>query len=306
LCDQTDSADTAMRIEKRDMASAFVIREIRDDDLAEVVALLCQGFPRRTPEYWRAGLQRLATRERPPYTEKYGYVLATEDALGGVVLTIASDHEDGLKRQVFINISSWCAQPSFWGAPARELYRHACRRQDVTYTNLSAAAHTIKTITSFGFQEWTSGQMVAVGLKWDRSSLRKLHFLTLNEAKSIGISSAEARLLADHEDFGCLAFCLETPNGLFPFVFVRRRIKGFVPCAQLIYCRNLGDLVEHGPAISMWLAIRGFPFMIIDASAMINGLTGCYFPGKARKYFKGPQPLKAVDHSYSEMVIFGF
>ena len=46
--------------------------------------------------------------------------------------------------------------------------------------------------------------------------------------------------------------------------------------------------------------------MIIDASAAINGLTGYYFPGKARKYFKGPQPLKAVDYSYSEMVIFGF
>ena len=48
------------------MTAAFEIREIGDDDLAEVVALLCEGFPRRTPEYWRTGLQKLANRERPP------------------------------------------------------------------------------------------------------------------------------------------------------------------------------------------------------------------------------------------------
>jgi hypothetical protein len=47
------------------MTAAFEIREIGDGDLAEVVALLCEGFPRRTPEYWRTGLQKLANRERP-------------------------------------------------------------------------------------------------------------------------------------------------------------------------------------------------------------------------------------------------
>ncbi len=88
------------------MTAAFEIREIGDDDLAEVVALLCEGFPRRTPEYWRTGLQKLANRERPPDTEKYGYVLTTGNELRGVVLTIPSVHENGSERHVFINISS--------------------------------------------------------------------------------------------------------------------------------------------------------------------------------------------------------
>jgi hypothetical protein len=288
------------------MTNAFAIREIADGDLPEVISLLCEGFPSRTPEYWRTGLQRLAKRERPPDTEKYGYVLVAQNALRGVVLTIPSLHHDGSSHQVFINISSWYAQPSFRGTPAKELYRHASRRQDVTYTNLSAAAHTIKTITSFGFEEWTAGQMVALGLKRDRSSLKQLRILTLAEAKGIGISLDESRVLADHADFGCLTFCLETANGLSPFIFVRRRIKAFVPCAQLIYCRNISDLIDHGRAISMWLAKRGFPLMIIDASGPIDGLTGHYVYGKASKYFKGPRPLKASDHSYSEMVFLGF
>jgi hypothetical protein len=70
------------------MTAAFEIREVGDDDLAEVVALLCEGFPRRTPEYWRTGLQKLANRERPPDTDKYGYVLTAGNELRGVVLTI--------------------------------------------------------------------------------------------------------------------------------------------------------------------------------------------------------------------------
>jgi hypothetical protein len=286
------------------MMSAFAIREMMDDDVPEVVSLLCEGFP-STPEYWRSGLDRLARRERPPNTEKYGYVLAGENALGGVVLTIPSIHDDGSTRQVFINISSWYAQPSFRGTPAKELYRHASRHEDITYTNLSAAAHTIKTITSFGFQEWTGGQMVAFGLKRDRSSAKRLRFHKWDETEALGLSPAEVKVLADHEAFGCLTFCLETSNGLFPFVFVRRWIKGFVPCAQLIYCRNLVDLIEHGRAISMRLAMRGFPLMIVDASGPIKGLAGQYIRGRG-KYFKGPRPLRAVDHTYSEMVLLGF
>jgi hypothetical protein len=75
-----------------------------------------------TPEYWRTGLQKLANRERPPDTEKYGYVLTAENELRGVVLTIPSVHEHDSERHVFINISSWYLQPPFpWIACQRTL-----------------------------------------------------------------------------------------------------------------------------------------------------------------------------------------
>ena len=286
------------------MTAAFEIRKIGDDDLTDVVALLCEGFPRRTSEYWLAGLQKLAKRERPPDTEKYGYILTAENELRGVILTIPSVHEDGSERHVFINISSWYVQPPFRGSPAKELYRRASCREGITYTNLSAAAHTVKTIKSFGFQEWTAGQMVAVGVKRHRSALEKIRILSSNKLEGVG--SAETNLLADHESFGCLTFYLETPNSLSPFIFVRRRVMGLIPCAHLIYCRELIDLIQHGLAISSWLTMRGFPLMLIDASAPIEGLVGYYVDGKSRKYFKGPRPVKAIDHTYSEMALFGF
>ena len=80
----------------------------------------------------------------------------------------------------------------------------------------------------------------------------------------------------------------------------------FIPCAQLIYCRELIDLIQHGLAISSWLTMRGFPLMLIDASGPIEGLVGYYVDGKSSKYFKGPRPVKAIDHTYSEMVLLGF
>jgi hypothetical protein len=109
----------------------------------------------------------------------------------------------------------------------------------------------------------------------------------------------------DHEGFGCISFCLELPTKLAPFIFLRRRVK-FMPCAQLIYCESLDDLVSNGRAISASLARRGYPTMIVDTSGPIPGLLGRYFPGKASKHFRGPAPTLAVDHTYSEMIFLGF
>lgn len=288
------------------MAAAFEIREIVDDDLPQVVRLLCEGFTERTPEYWQTGLGKIANRERPADTEKYGYVLVADDALRGVILTISSVHEDGSEKQTVINVGSWYVQPPFRGPPARELYGHACGRDGITYTNLSPALHTINTIRSFGFEEWTAGQMIAVGLKWDQSSLQKNRIVSSSRLADAEICPSEKKLLADHESLGCLAFCMDTPDGASPFIFVRRRVKGFIPCAQLIYCRDLTDLVRHGLTISSWLMMRGFPLLLVDASASIEGLLGHYVAGRASKYFKGPRPIKAIDHTYSEMVFLGF
>jgi hypothetical protein len=283
----------------------FEIREIDDADLPEVMTLLCEGFPNRTADYWQTGLQRMADLERLPAIEKYGYVLASGDGLHGVILTLPSRHEGVDGPKVIVNVSSWYVRPSFRGAPARELYRYASRREDVSYTNLSPAPHTIKTVTASGFREWTAGQMVAVSFRRSSSS-RSDRVLTTAAAEEAGLSSTEAAVLGDHERLGCLTLCLETRNGLSPLAFVRRRFKGLLPCAQLIYCSDLVELVDNGRRVWAWLARQGFPLMLLDASAPVTGLTGRYIPGRGRKYIKGPLPSKAVDHAYSEMVLLGF
>jgi len=287
------------------MTAPFELREIKDEDLPVLVPLLCEGFPRSRSTYWATGLQRLRNRECPPDTAKYGYVLTSENRPRGAVLTISSFHGEGSQRSVFVNISSWYVQPAFRGGPAKELLRHACRRADVTYTNLSPAPHTIRTIEALGFEQWSAGQMLVLGLASHRAGSTKARILPPSEWLRPELSGASG-LLREHERFGCLAFHLESSTGLSSFIFVRRYVKGFIPCAQLIYCRSLADLTEHCATISRWLLLRGFPLMLIDASAPIQGLVGSYVHGKSRKFFRGPQPAQLVDHTYSEMAFFGF
>jgi hypothetical protein len=279
------------------------IRDLSESDLPEAIRLLCEGFPRRAATYWRTGFDRLARRDPPQNTVRIGHAIFDSGTMRGVILAIPSTHENRASTQTFVNISSWYVQSSHRGAPAKQLYRYASSRHpDVTYTNLSAKPHTLKAIRAMGFQEWTAGQLLCVGTKGGAGRTR---IISAEKSRAAGLPDPIARTLMDHERFGCISFCIETPTKLAPFVFLRRRVR-FVPCAQLIYCESLDDLIPNGRAISASLAMRGYPAMIVDANGPVPGLPGRYFAGRSSKYFRGPAPAVAVDHTYSEMIFLGF
>lgn len=278
------------------------IRDLAATDLPEAVRVLCEGFPHRAPAYWHRGLDQMAALDTVPNTVRYGHGLFVDGAMRGVILSIPTVHAGGPLPQTYVNLSSWCVHPGHRGRSALQLYAQASSRHaEVTYTNLSATTHTLKAVVARGFQEWTAGQMLCVGT---RSAAGRRRFVPPAQALAAGLPAPVVRLLVDHERFGCLAVCVETPDRLVPLVFLKRSVKG-IPLAQLVYCEAIDDLVANGRAVSLWLARQGHPGMIIDASGPVPGLWGRYFPGKARKFFKGPPPRLAVDHSYSEMMFFG-
>lgn len=284
------------------MTASYRIRPIEDADLPAVIDILCEGFPRRDAAYWRAGLARLAARQVPEGMEKYGYVIE-DDGPKGVVLAISSLHAgEGEAPRVFTNISSWCVLSSHRGPAAKALYQHAARHPEVTSTNLSAAAHTLKTLDRFGFQPWSTGQ--TVGIATGRRGGARV--LGPGAALAAGLDRATHRILADHAAMGCEAFCLETAAGLVPLVFLQRKVRGWIPAAQLIYCQDLNALLAEGRAAWLHLLRRGLPLLILDASGPLDGIRGKFYPGRAAKYFRGPRPVHAVDHTYSEMVYLGF
>ncbi len=278
------------------------IRDLDETDLPEAVQVLCEGFPHRNAEYWRAGLDRMARLDVVPDTVRFGHGLFIDGRMRGVILSIPSVHDGIGGRQTFANLSSWCVHPDHRGRAALQLYAHACSKHpDVIYTNLSATARTLKAVTARGFQLSTAGQLLCVGLG---SAPGRKRLLSAAEALRAGLSSPHARMLSEHEGYGCLTVCIETPDRLVPLVFVRRRVKS-IPVVQLVHCESLDDLSANGRAVSAWLAWRGFPAMIVDTNGPVPGLTGRYFAGKARKFYKGPKPAGAIDHSYSEMMFFG-
>jgi len=117
--------------------------------------------------------------------------------------------------------------------------------------------------------------------------------------------ASERELLAMHHDYGCLGLWCVTAERAHPFVFMPRWVKGVVPCAQLIYCRNIQDFVRFARPIGRYLAMRGRPLVIVDSNGPIAGLVGAYLDGKAPKYFKGPRRPSFGDLAYTEAVMFG-
>lgn len=280
-----------------------VIREISEADLPEAIRVLCEGFPHRSPAYWQSGLNQLARLDAPAHTVRFGHAMFVKRTMRGVILCIPSVHKYGAVAQTFVNLSSWCVDPSHRGRSALQLYAQASSGHvDLTYTNLSATAHTLKAVVARGFQQWTAGQMLCVGI---RSSPGRKRFVPSDQARSAGLAEPVARILADHAKFGCFAFCLETSTKLIPLIFLRRRVKS-IPVAQLIYCESLDELISNGLAVSAWFAARGYPAMLVDTNGPVAGLLGKYFPGRAGKFFKGPAPRLDVEHTYTEMVYFGF
>jgi hypothetical protein len=282
---------------------AFTIRELEERDLPELAQIMAEGFPRHSRAFWENCLRLIKQRDRAPGTPQYGYGIEA-DGLKGAALALGSLHGPPDSPQTIVNISSWTVRPSHRGPPAKELYRYASRFDNFTYSNLSAASHTLKTITQFGFREGTAGQILAVGVrKVPRSAIR---IVTTHDAELAGLEPQKAEMLRYHANRGCIAFCLGLPDRLAPLIFLPRRIKPGIPVAQLIYCEQMDDFQDNSRGVYLWLLARGYPALLVDSSGPIIGLKGKYFPGKAAKYYKGQSSLYAVDHTYSEMIYIGF
>ncbi|MBV9968994.1 MAG: hypothetical protein JO228_03335 [Xanthobacteraceae bacterium] len=128
--------------------------------------------------------------------------------------------------------------------------------------------------------------------------------LAADREPSVAFDAFEWELLRDHASFGCMAFWCVTADRAHPFVFRRRFAKGVLPCAQLIYCREVGDVARFSGPIGRYLALRGCSFAVIDASGPMPGLAGVYLRGRP-KYFKGPDKPRLGDLAYTEAALFG-
>jgi hypothetical protein len=115
----------------------------------------------------------------------------------------------------------------------------------------------------------------------------------------------EQETLTQHAAHGCISIWCATAERAYPFVFRPRLVKGFVPCAQLIYCRDIADFGRFAGPIGRYLALRGRPVVIVDANEPIPGLVGVFRRGSKPKYFKGPQRPRLGDLAYTEYAILG-
>ena len=97
-----------------------------------------------------------------------------------------------------------------------------------------------------------------------------------------GFDPLEQELLLQHAALGCISLWCTHAQSAYPFVFRTRLVKSAIPCAQLIYCRDMPDFVRFAGPIGRFLALRGRPFVIVDANGPIAGLVGIFRRGTCR------------------------
>ena len=282
---------------------AIRCRQIGEADIAAVGALLGRGFPNRTRQFWSEALATLARREPPLGLPKYGYLLESGDAPVGVLLLICTTVREADRLATRCNLSSWYVEPSY-RAYATLLVSQALADKDATYTNVSAAPHTWPIIEAQGFLRYCDGVFVAVPMLKDLFG-GGVYVFDARENPTTSFDASEQDILHSHAEHGCISLWCESAGYAYPFVFRPRVVKRAIPCAQLIYCRDVAEFVRFAGPIGRYLARHGKPFVIIDSNGAIAGLIGTFRPGRMTKYFKGPQRPRLGDLAYTEYAVLG-
>jgi hypothetical protein len=279
-------------------------RQIGEADVEDVASLLAEGFPVHDRAFWLQAFTQLRRHVAPPGLPKYGYLLEGEGGPVGALLLICSTMPAGDAPAARCNLSSWYVKPRF-RAYAPLLVSHALQHRNVTYTNVSSAPHTRPIIEAQGFLRYSDGIFVAVPALQGVFGGAKVEVFDAKSEPHVQFDSFEREVLLRHAQHGCLSLWGLACGRAYPFVLRPRLVRSYVPCAQLIYCRDVGDFSRFAGPIGRILARRGRPFVLIDANGPIPGLIGWFNPGKMPKYFKGPQRPRLGDLAYSEYGLLG-
>jgi plasmid stabilization system protein ParE len=277
-------------------------RPIADADLDELADLLKRGFgARRTRAFWRRALACLQARTVPAGMPRYGYLLENDGVVVGAILLIFTTTPGGDALRA--NVSSWYVEPAF-RSYAPLLVSQALKLKQVTYLNISAARHTWPILEAQGYRRYSNGVFVAMPAM-QRANAGDMRLLAADRTPDAPHEPFERELLIEHAGYGCISFWGVTRERAHPFVFRPRIVKSMIPCAQLIYCRDLADVVRFARPIGRFLAWRGRAFVIIDAKGPIEGLLGRYFGDTMPKFFRGPVQPRLGDLAHTEAALFG-
>lgn len=277
-------------------------RQIADGDLDDLADLLKRGFgARRTHAFWRRALACLQARAVPADMPRYGYLLENDGAAVGAILLIFTTTPGGDALRA--NVSSWYVEPAF-RSYAPLLVSQALKLKQVSYLNVSAARHTWPILEAQGYRRYSRGVFVAMPAL-QRSLAGEMRLLAADRAPDAPHEPFERELLIDHARYGCISFWCETRARAHPFIFRPRIVKGVIPCAQLIYCRDVADVVRFAGPIGRVLALRGRPFVVVDANGPIEGLLGRYLDDTMPKFVRGPAAPRLGDLAYTETALFG-
>ena len=281
-------------------------RDIKEEDFDATADLLQEGFPAKSKLEFLAALVKLSGRVPIQEPQPIGCVLTFHGKIVGVLLTIISRIHDKYGSYLRCNVGCWYVKPAF-RLYAPLLVMRSQRGSQMTHLNVWPARHTWETIRVQGFTPVSSGTFAGVPALSGLGVRARVYALKPGSQIPDVLPAAEARVLLDHVDFGCLCLLVEAEGEMTPFIFQRRYFRrARLPGAQLIYCRSLADLTRLSGPIGRYLAARGLFWVFAGANERIPGIPGVFLRDKLPIYARGLHRPREGDLTYTEAAMFGF
>jgi hypothetical protein len=247
----------------------------------------------------------MGRRAVPDGLPRYGFMLEKDGRPVGAILMICQTITHAGSAFVRCNLASWYVDPAF-RSHASLLAMVPLRYKNATFLNTSPAPNTWPTIEAQGFVRYTGGQVVALPIL--QRGARGLTVERFRPTDPRHAAMPDAALLADHAANGCLSLVGGSPEGLQPFVLLPFRPKQgrvWFPGMHVVYCRSLAEIARFARPLGLLLTRIGRPILILDADGPVEGLSGYFWRGRARKYVKGAHRPHLGDLAYTEFTLFG-
>jgi len=287
------------------LPSGVTCRTINEDDLEGVISCLRRGFPQRSRDYWHQAFVRASQREAIDDLPRYGVTLESHGKIVGVLLTLYARYQTQHGSEIRCNLGSWAVDNEF-RPYATKMILKVLKRRDITYVNISPAPATIRFNEAFGFRLFSHGQVAFAPALSSAGRACRVVEADPNAPEMAMLSDNERTILSEHAALGCYALICIDGEKAHPFVLIKRHVvRGLIPCCQVIYCRSTAELSRYAGAIGRFLLPKGIVLCLVDATEIIPGLRGRYFPNRGPKYFKGPRPPSPGDLTFTEMVVYG-
>jgi hypothetical protein len=296
-------SDTAPALTPPPSPAALRIRDITEADHPAVAGLLAKGFHR--PAWYYTEAQKRLSSHPPPGggLPKYGVLMEADGIVVGAILLIFSSLRSGANAYIRCNTTSWYVETPY-RSYASTLSSRALRHKNVTYLNISARPGARPLLAAQGYQCYSQGQYFSFPALLMRSPDARVKICGISTSPDVPFDADDLQLLRNHAAYGCMSVWCVTPERAYPFVFLPRRFKRVLPGVQLIYCRDIEDIVRFAAPLGRFLVARGMVVVSVDANGPIAGLPGRYFEGKSPRFFKGPQPPRLGDLAYTQSAMF--
>lgn len=195
-------------------------------DLTAALSLLSDGFPDRSPEFWRQGLTRAQPAARRAGMAA-GQILLSKGAPAGIILTFGSRRDD--RPEPVVNLSAWyVGEGQRFLAPAM---LKAVTAAPGTYTDLTPTEKVVRLSMSVGFAEMKSATAV---IPLAAAAMRPGFGAWARPWRTLDLTGERERMAVEHETFGCLALAIGAGDRQ-DLILLRRTTHYRVPAAEVIY-----------------------------------------------------------------------